>query len=402
MASFRSNVRAALASLREQRQRAVLSALGITVGSMAIVLLVSIGRGVQKDLGGQIEDLGVNLLVVLPFRPVDGNFFMPNAAGLSYLRAEDVERVRRVRGVQRATPFTFVGGSIRNGDATSPSTLVLATGPEWFRIRPTKLMDGRVYEAPDADKAVCVLGALAARALFSQGSAVGQTVSINAVPYRVIGVAEEPKGEGSLFSAGSFANVAYIPHDLFRRSTENAQIHRIMIQSRGDVEPKGLVQGVEKALGERLEPEMYSVQTQEDLLGLVFKILGILTWLLTGLTSIALVVGGVGIMTVMLMSVSERAKEIGIRKTVGARRSDIFTQFLVEALCLAGVGGLAGLTLSYAACLALYYGTPVKPLIEWQTVVLGLGVSTAVGGFFGLVPAMRAARQNPVDALRHE
>jgi putative ABC transport system permease protein len=175
-----------------------------------------------------------------------------------------------------------------------------------------------------------------------------------------------------------------------------------MVQTEPDREPKSLVRAVEAKLADHLDRENFSVLTQEDLLRLVFKLMGILTWLLTGLTSIALFVGGVGIMTVMLMSVNERAKEIGIRKTVGARRVDIFSQFMVEAVLLALMGGTVGLIISYAVCLGLYYGTPIKPMITPGIVALSFGVSVGVGTLFGLIPAMKAARKDPVESLRKE
>lgn len=395
------NLRAALQSLVEQRARAVLSAVGIMVGAVAIVLLISIAKGVRKDITQQVNDLGVNLLVVLPFRVEEGSMFMPNAAGLSYLRIEDLERIRRIPGVRRAAPLIFVGGGIRAGAKESPQTFIIAAGPEWFRIRAVTMQEGAVY-GPDERGRVAVIGSIAKRSLFGEEPAVGKSVTINGKAYRVVGVTEDNESEGSMFSMGSFENIAYIPYANFRSETDEPQLHRIMVQTDPDREPKALRQSVERALGERLERETYSVQTVEDLLKLVYKLMGILTWLLTGLTSIALFVGGVGIMTVMLMSVNERSKEIGIRKTVGARRKDIFQQFLCEAVILAIAGVALGLALSWIACLALYHWTPIKPLVTLDTVLLCFGVSVGVGGVFGLMPAVNAARKDPVVAMRHE
>jgi putative ABC transport system permease protein len=399
---FLRNALAGIRSLAESPSRTALSALGIAVGAMAIVLLVGIARGVQDDISGHVEELGVNLLIVVPGRIENGGMFSPNLAGVSHLAEPDVQTVREVPGVRTASPMMFVGGGIRHADRESPMTFILAANSDWFRIRPVKLAEGRTFSPEEEREPVVVIGSLAKESLFGEASALDQTVSINGQEYRVVGVTQDAKSEESLFAAGSFENVATVPYGYARESVPFPQVHRIMIQTAPDVEPKALVEGVEAALARRLNRELYSVLTQEDLLGLVYKITGILTWLLTGLTSIALFVGGVGIMTVMLMSVSERSKEIGVRKASGAKRSDVFQQFLTEAASVSVVGGAAGLLASLGVCALLREYTPIDPSVTPGVVALALGVCGAVGIAFGILPAMLAARKDPVVALRHE
>lgn len=384
----------------EQWQRSVLSAVGIMVGSVAIVLLVSIAKGVRADITDQVKDIGVNVLIVIPGR-IDPSGFSPNLTGQSFLTEDDAVELSQVPGVIRTAPWTFVGGGVMNGSKSASSFLV-ATTPAWFAMHPTKLSEGRVFGQPEDAAPVCILGSIAKTQLFGPGSAIGKKVTVNAHPYTVIGVTQDQSSEQSLFSMGSFQNLVYIPYHHLKQIDSLAQTHRIMVQTEPSVAPKPLIKRLEDVLGQHLDRQQFQVITEEDLLGLVYKLMSILTWLLTGLTSIALFVGGVGIMTVMLMSVNERSKEIGIRKTVGARPSDIFVQFLGEAVCVALAGGAVGLAFSYVVCLALLKWTPIKPLITGSTVLLAFGVCVAVGGIFGLIPAMKAARKDPVAALRNE
>lgn len=399
---LRSNFRAALQSLLENRTRTLLSALGIMVGSLAIVLLISIARGVQQDIKSEVEDLGVNILIVLPTRLEQGQMFAPGLMGISYLKEEDAERVRKVEGVREVTPLTFVGSGIDYEGKTSPTTLLLAVRPEWFEMRPVQMAEGRLFDQSDAGKQVCVIGSLAKEKLFGDDSALGKRLDYNGKTYEIIGVTQNREESSSLFQMGSFENVMYLPFDTMKAVQPAMQIDRIMVQTAPDMEPKALVSAVDKTLGERLNYETYSVLTQEDLLKLVFKLMDILTWLLVGLTSIALFVGGVGILTIMLMAVTQRTKEIGVRKTVGARRNDIFSQFLIEAMILGGIGGTLGLAFSAIVSAFLIQFTPIKPLITWDVVALSFGVCFGVGGLFGLFPAVRAAKQDPVTSLRTE
>ena len=395
---LRLNLIFALRSLRDGWTRAILSALGITVGAAAIALLVSIALGVRDDVESQVRDLGVNVLVVVPGR-LDSGTFNPNFGGASYLSEEAAVALRSVPGVVRAEPFTFVGGGIRVGEKTATPFLAACT-PGWFAMRPLVMREGRTFRDGETD--VTVLGSLAADSLFGKEPATGKKVTINGRQYLVVGVTQDKKQEGSLLSFGSLQNLVYVPYSRLKQVQPNLQTDRIMIQARPDVEPKSLIARCDAVLGKMLDRAQFQVLTQEDLLGLIFKLMGILTWLLTGLTSIALFVGGVGIMTVMLMSVNERAKEIGVRKAVGARSRDIFTQFLCEALLLSLVGGLAGLLLTVAVNKGLDVYTPIHPKMTFGVVALSLLTSIGVGGIFGVLPAMKAARKDPVAALRSE
>ena len=396
------NIRAAFHSLLEHWQRALLSILGITVASMAIVLLISIALGVRADITDQVRDLGVNLIVVLPGR-IDPNsmMFNPNIAGLSFLDEQDAERVKKVPGVIRATPLTFAGGGVRRGKAEA-FPITIATTPDWFLIRPVKMRTGRTFSWQEENSDVCVIGSIAKEELFGQSDAIGQTISYNRRPYTIIGVTEDKKQTDSLFSMGGFENVVYFPYHALKKEIPHLQTHRIMIQTAPEVEPKALVRRVDDVMGQRLDRQQYSVLTQEDLLGLIYQVMGILTWLLTGLTSIALFVGGVGIMAIMLMSVNERAKEIGIRKTVGGRRKDVFVQFLCESVILGALGGAIGLTLSAVVSEFFIHYTKIHPLITSGVVLLSFAVCVGIGAIFGVLPAINAARKDPVAALRSE
>jgi len=395
-----TNFLAAIGSLRAQWQRAVLSATGIMVGVTAIILLVSIATGVQKDISEQVSELGVNVLVVIPGRIGESMSFNPNFGGMSYLQEGDATTAKSVDGVLDAIPFTFVGGGLRNGKKIA-SSLLVATEPAWFTMRPTNFEEGRALQENDTN--VIVIGSVAKNELFgAKGSAIGKEVTINGSPYRVVGVTTDRKSEQSLFSMGSLQNLVYVPFGYFKSKVANLQVDRIMIHVKPDAEPKALIKKLDAQLSKRLDRQQFQVLTQEDLLGLVYKLMSILTWLLTGLTSIGLFVGGVGIMTVMLMSVNERSVEIGIRKATGAKRSDIFKQFLMEAATLSLLGGGIGLAFSGLVCAALTAYTPVKPLITVGIVAMAISVSLAVGCIFGLIPAMNAARKDPVGALRSQ
>ena len=392
------NLVSAIRGITENWQRTVLSAVGVMAATVAIVLLTGIALGVQKEFASQVEEVGVNNLIIFPGR-IEGGFNV-NIGGASYLKMEDAKRLLTVPGVLRASCWTFVGGGATYQGKRAQGSFLVATTPEWFVMHPMAMQEGVKLTEQDRGKAVCVLGSIAKDGLFGKQSALGKKMRVNGKDYTIIGVTEDKKAEEGLLSMGSMQVLIFIPYDYFHKLEPDAQTDRIVVQIDPKIEPTTLIKKLETELGKRLTEEQFSVLTQKDLLKLVFKFTGILTWLLTGLTSIALFVGGIGIMTVMLLSVGERATEIGIRKATGAQRSDIFQQFLVESAMIAVLGSAAGLLLSWGVSALLSVTTPIKP--ELTPTLLGGTILAALvcGIIFGLLPAISASKKDPVTAIQ--
>ncbi|MFN4034195.1 MAG: ABC transporter permease [Fimbriimonadales bacterium] len=400
---IRKSFRAALESIWMTPRRTLLSGLGMAVGVAAIVILISLGKGVQRDVVSQVESLGVNLVIVLPGRLSAENPFNPMSfIGLSTLREGDIAAVAQVAGVRRVAPIMFVAGAAQRGDRWADAALILGTTPAWFEMRPHTLKYGRFFTDSEDDQFVCILGPKPAEQLFGEANPVGKQVRLNGQPFRVIGVTAEETNR-SLLGSGGFEFAIYAPIRALQKAMGSQQIHRVIAQTAPDIEPTRLQSDIHAAvLRTHNGSEDFTVLTQEELLGRLFTLLQIVSVALTGITSIALVVGGIGVMNVMLMSVTERVREIGIRKTVGARRRDIFWQFLIEAFLIALLGGLMGVLIGWGVCAAIERFTVLTPEVAPTTIALALSVCGAVGLIFGVLPAYRAARRDPVEALRYE
>lgn len=393
-------MKAILESLLENARSTFLSTVGVAVGSIAILLLISIGLGVQKDITGQIDDLGADLLIVVPGK-VDLGSFNPNLGGKSFLSQQNADDLNQLEGIAAVAQFSFAGGGIQAGELDAYPVIV-GTTPEWFQMHPSTLKEGQYFTAKDDGQRVCVLGSIAADQIFPESSPIGQPVTINGETYTVSGVIQDKNAESSPFSAFSLVNVVYIPLNTIRKYEDNVQVDRLLIQIDNSVDPKALIPEINTALLKSLEDTQFSVLTQEDLLKLVFDVLGILGTLVVGLTSIALAVGGLGIMTVMLMSVGERTKEIGVRKAVGASRKQIFNQFLVESAIIGLAGVVLGLLISLVVIQIIASTTTIKPLVTPGTLILTFAVGIGLGSLFGILPAIKAARLDPVECLRNE
>jgi putative ABC transport system permease protein len=387
--------RVALSALRVNRLRSGLTMLGVVIGVAAVVVLVAIGTGAKQTVEQQVEGLGSNLLFVVP-----GKVSFSAAPTVSRLRLADVDAVARIAGSRNRVAATVSSGeTVRVGNISHYTNVlgVLETTPLVF-VRTLSAGTYLTRSDVDTQRRVAVLGAAVAKSLFGQRDPVGQQISIAGVRFRVVGVFD---------SLGQSLGVdrdeeVHIPitaaHRLFGTERVDGLAVKAPDRSRIDVLARQIVAELQR----RHPDSEFSAVTQGQILGVLGDILGVLTGVLAAIAGISLLVGGVGVSNIMLVSVRERTREIGLRKAVGARPRDIGVQFLFEATTLTSLGGLIGLSLGVTAAFIVAALSPVPAAITWWSLTLAVGVSIAVGVIFGVVPAQRAGKLDPVTALRTE
>jgi len=396
------NISNAFRSLASSWLRTSLTTLGMIIGVGSVALLVSIGLGVQKDVTEQIQTLGANLIFVVPGK-LDRNA-APNALallGVSTLTDLDVRELRALKSVDRIAPFIFVGGTVDQNNKPH-SAFVIATTPDWFQMRPRPVAEGKVFTTAEQRERVCVLGQQQREDIFGDQKAVGESIAVQGISFKVVGILKEEQGS-ALFGGSGFENMVFLPAAAAQESIPRTQINRILIQTNPTVSPDHALEEISSTLkrahGGR---EDFGVLTQRQLLGTIYRLMSIVTSLVAGISAISLVVAGIGIMNIMLVTVTERTHEIGIRKAVGAKKRDIFVHFLVEALVISFIGGMTGLAAAISIGKIVQWYSPLKPLLTASVVALSLGICVVVGLIFGTAPALRASRLSPIDSLRHE
>ncbi|MBQ0903988.1 ABC transporter permease [Micromonospora sp. U21] len=387
--------RVALDALRANRLRSALTMLGVIIGVASVVLLVAIGTGTKQKVEQQVEGLGSNLLLVVP-----GRIEVGTAPVVSPLTLKDVDAVTRVVGDPDRVAVTIASGATARAGARSDFTTVqgvLETTPAVFT---RSLVRGRYLTGTDVDtsRRVAVLGDSVARALFPDRDPLGQQVTLAGVRFRVIGVFA-PLGQSLGVDRD---DEVHVPVTAAQRLWGTQRVDGIAVKAPDRERIDELGERIVAELNRRHPDTEFSAVTQQQILGVLGDILGVLTGVLAAIAGISLLVGGVGVSNIMLVSVRERTREIGLRKAVGARPRDIGVQFLLEAVLLTTIGGLTGMALGVGTALLVDALSPIPAAITWWSLALAFGVSAAVGIVFGVVPAQRAGRLDPVVALRAE
>ncbi|NUP03269.1 MAG: FtsX-like permease family protein [Nonomuraea sp.] len=385
----------ALEALRVNRMRSVLTMLGVIIGVLAVVILVAVGTGAKDAVEKEISGLGTNIILVVP-----GRISLGAAPTQSKLGLDDVAYVRRVVGDPGKVTVSLQSGETVRVGRTESFVTVVGTDQNLVNIFDRPLAKGRPLSETDVDtrRRVAVLGSEVAGTLFGDLDPIGRQVTISGARFRVVGVYAEV---GQTFGLARDQEV-HIPVTTAQRLLGIERINGLAVGASGPDQIDALSEKVTAALRARYPGEQFSGVTQTALLGTIGNVLGMLTGVLAAIAGISLLVGGVGVSNIMLVSVRERTREIGLRKALGARQSDILAQFLIEAVLLTTIGGLIGIALGVGGALAIKTFTEVPASITWWSIALAFGVSAAVGVFFGVAPARRAGRLDPVVALRAE
>jgi putative ABC transport system permease protein len=405
--SFLMTFIVAVRALGRNAMRTVLTALGMIIGVAAVIVMVAIGTGASTSIENQIKSAGSNIVMI----NAGSGGFGPARQGqgaVTTLTADDANAIRaEVQGIRYVSPTLNTRTQII-AETSNWNTQVQGTNDQLPAIRAWSMQFGSFFTPQEVEGAakVAVLGAVTRDQLFGAGAdPVGSTIRINNQPFRVLGVLT-PKGQAAM--GPDQDDTVIVPFTTVQRKLLGVQhVTGILVSAEDGVPLEGVSQQIAAALRlrHRLTPgeeDDFMVRTQEEMTTVLTSTTNTMTYLLAGIAAVSLLVGGIGIMNIMLVSVTERTREIGLRLSVGARDYDVLTQFLVEAIVLSLAGGvigiLAGVGFAYGVNQVMHWPTVVTP----NSVLLSFGVAAATGVFFGFYPARKAARLDPIDALRFE
>jgi putative ABC transport system permease protein len=390
-----------LKSILKNKTRTILTMLGIIIGVASVILLVSLGQGLQKYITGQFEELGTDLVIVLPGKVnLESGFTQgpPNFAG-SKLTLKQTQAIAKLGGpIEDAAAAQELPAAVKYL-GKSKYTSVDGITANYGNIRNIQVAQGRNINESDVEIArkVSILGKGLADNLFGASNPIGKQITIGDEKFEVIGILEKLGSASIGFDVNNFLA---IPITASQRLANTTSVMTIVVKaSNKDSIPQAIAM-TKNYLKRELNEDDFSVLDQSNLLSTINQILGVLTAALGGIAAISLVVGGVGIMNIMLVSVTERTREIGLRKAVGAKPKDILVQFIIEAVVLSTLGGLIGIIIGSGGAYIINKFFPAS--VTFWSIFLAFGVSASVGIIFGVAPAIRASRLDPIDALRYE
>ncbi|HEY0763329.1 MAG TPA: ABC transporter permease [Pyrinomonadaceae bacterium] len=401
----------ALDTLRANKLRSTLTILGVSVGVVTVIFMVSIIQGLNKAFADQIESLGSNTIFVSKFAPSFGRPPGPEEIHRKDLTMEDADALRtEAPSIVGVSPIhRMIASTVRYQDKQTDTPILFGVTPYYEFVQTQYVASGRFVNDIDMqDRSnIVIIGVDVKQALFPYEDPLDKEVRINGNPFRIVGVME-PLGN---FFGQSRDNSIFVPITTFDKYYPDRPfpevVFFVIIRPRSRAFVKPAIDEITDILRRRRRvpvgaPDNFGISSQDSLLDVYNQLTGATALVLTSISFVALMIGGIGVMNIMLVSVTERTKEIGVRKAVGATRLNILSQFLIEAVVLTAIGGFAGLAVGEVASLLMNRYSPLPAYVPLWAIGVGVGISAAVGIIFGLWPAWKAARLNPIDALRWE
>ena len=395
----------AWASLIANKMRSILTMLGIIIGVAAVIALVSIGNGVKQDIQNSISSLGSNLLMVMPGAPRTPGV-RPSQGSMKSLKVSDYQAISKLDGVKAASPYT-ANSYVTIYQSKNWTTTVSGVSSNFQDVNNWTMAEGRFISSKNEEnrERVAVVGQTVVKNLFAGEDPVGKEIRVKNIPFRVIGVLNS-KGNGTM--GNDQDDVIFIPYTTAMERVEGVDYLRMVyVVASDDNGIDRLQSDIENLLRVRhsikdTNLDDFNIQNMKSIMETMEQTTGTLTLFLGAVAAISLVVGGIGIMNIMLVSVTERTREIGIRKALGATYFVIVTQFLIEAVVISLMGGLIGIALGIGASKLIGLASGMSTVISVPTIVLSFAFSMAIGLVFGIYPARKAAKLNPIDALHYE
>lgn len=410
----RGGVKMAIMGIRAAKWRSLLTMLGVIIGIVAVVTVVGIGEGVKRQIAGQIHSFGKDLITVRPghvapdhnaAKAIAGSDLVFGQSAASGLTLQDLAVVQQTAHVKNSVPLGVVPGIVQldNSSPAYTNTTVLATNPDLPDIIGQDVPYGNFFLAGDEQANVAVMGRHVAQQLFQESVPLGRKFMFRGQQFMVRGIMASVPGT-PLSGTSDFNDSIFIPYLTAQQLTGGSQqFYSILVRPESVAQSKSVQQNITQRLTNAHGGQQdVSVLNNDQNIAAGSNVLDLLTTLIGGVAAIALLVGGVGIMNIMLVSVTERMHEIGVRKAIGATNRQILNQFVLEATVLSLTGAVIGIVLSLVIDLLLHTYTSLKPVISWHAILIATVASLVIGIVFGAAPAIKAARKDPIDALRHE
>lgn len=392
-------IKGALEDFKRSKMQTFLTSLGIMIGVFSVIMLMALGLGLRKYISNQFDALGNNTLFIIPGQVLQGgNFNAASTLGTSF-DIRDYENLKRIRDIAAIAPMSTKSGQAKGTKKTKYVSIFFSSG-DFFNITGLKIDKGRFFDVTDVNKRakVLVAGSKIATDLFGSASlAIGHKVDVDNVNYTIVGVIQS-NGSGGL--GAEYDSYLFGPYTTGYIYNPQKQFMRLAMKTKPNISIDIVKAAINKEMLKRYKKDDYSLVEPSQLMSAVNSIFGIINTVLVAIASISLLVGGIGIMNIMYVTISDKTREVGIRRAIGARQSDILYQFLIESVLLSIIGGSFGLALAYVGVLLVENFFPAY--IDIPSVVLALGVSSAIGIIFGVLPARKAAALEPVEAIRYE